>query len=101
MMSTITGPIAPQCAPKSSRPATSRMTVWRSTTRNTAMYLPAEHRRLRGVGVVNRRGRVPCRCSSMMLRAGVAAPKSMKNSIMPTSTWPAMLGLLGLASRPE
>ena len=28
-----------------------------------------------------------------MLRAGVAAPNSMKNSIMPTSTWLPTLGL--------
>ena len=91
MTSATTGPIAPQWAPKSRRPATSRITVCRSTTANTAMYLPASIT-LRGVGVVNRRGSVPSRCSSMMLRAGVAAPKSVKNSIMPMSTWPAVFG---------
>ncbi len=57
------------------------------------MYLPPRIT-LRGVGVVNRRGSVPCRCSSMMLRAGVEAPKSMKKIIMPTSTWLATLGSL-------
>ena len=30
-----------------------------------------------------------------MLRAGVAAPKSMKKSIMPSRTWLATFGLLG------
>ena len=59
------------------------------------MYLPISTT-LRGVEVVNNRGRVPLRCSSMMLRAGVAAPKSVKNSIIPTSICPAVLGRLAV-----